>query len=94
MCIRDSSCIISDYLVQIVIVSILSFSMYLICLFFKKDIAVSYTHLDVYKRQLHYQWAKQALEADKHILVEKPATTSLTATADLIAVSYTHLWFG
>ena len=32
------SCIISDYLVQIVIVSILSFSMYLICLFFKKDI--------------------------------------------------------
>ncbi len=36
---------------------------------------------------LHYQWAKQALEAGKHILVEKPATTSLTDTADLIGLA-------
>lgn len=36
---------------------------------------------------LHYQWAKQALEADKHILVEKPATTSLTDTAYLIELA-------
>ncbi|WP_455667738.1 Gfo/Idh/MocA family protein [Phocaeicola sp.] len=33
---------------------------------------------------LHYQWARQALEAGKYVLVEKPATTSLTDTADLI----------
>ena len=36
---------------------------------------------------LHYQWAKQALEAGKHILVEKPATISLTDTADLIGLA-------
>lgn len=36
---------------------------------------------------LHYQWAKQALEAGKHILVEKPATTSLTDTVDLIELA-------
>lgn len=36
---------------------------------------------------LHYQWAKQALEAGKHILVEKPATTSLIDTRNLIELA-------
>ena len=33
---------------------------------------------------LHYQWAKVALSADKHILVEKPCTTSLANTQNLL----------
>ena len=33
---------------------------------------------------LHYTWAKNALLANKHILVEKPATTSLDQTRELI----------
>lgn len=33
---------------------------------------------------LHYHWAKQALLAGKHILIEKPATTLLSETNDLI----------
>lgn len=33
---------------------------------------------------LHYQWAKVALAAGKHILVEKPCTTALANTQDLI----------
>lgn len=33
---------------------------------------------------LHYQWAKVALAADKHILVEKPCTTTLANTNDLL----------
>lgn len=33
---------------------------------------------------LHYQWAKVALNADKHILVEKPCTTALSNTQDLL----------
>lgn len=36
---------------------------------------------------LHYQWAKQALLAGKHVLIEKPATTSLNDTNDLIALA-------
>lgn len=33
---------------------------------------------------LHYQWAKVALNAGKHILVEKPCTTGLVNTQDLL----------
>ena len=33
---------------------------------------------------LHYKWAKKALEAGKHVLVEKPSTTSYEDTADLV----------
>lgn len=34
---------------------------------------------------LHYKWAKKAIEAGKHVLLEKPATTSLNDTRRLIA---------
>ena len=33
---------------------------------------------------LHYKWAKEALAAGKHILCEKPCTTSLVNTEDLL----------
>ena len=33
---------------------------------------------------LHYKWAKEAVAACKHILVEKPCTISLSTTEDLI----------
>lgn len=33
---------------------------------------------------LHYKWAKKALEAGKHVLVEKPSTTSYEDTKDLV----------
>lgn len=33
---------------------------------------------------LHYQWAKVALNAGKHMLVEKPCTTALAYTQDLL----------
>ncbi|MBR3056979.1 MAG: Gfo/Idh/MocA family oxidoreductase [Clostridiales bacterium] len=33
---------------------------------------------------LHYKWAKRALEAGKHVLVEKPSTTNFTDTTDLV----------
>ena len=33
---------------------------------------------------LHYQWAKVALAAGKHILVEKPCSTALANTQDLL----------
>lgn len=33
---------------------------------------------------LHYKWAKAALDAGKHTLVEKPCTTALTNTEDLL----------
>lgn len=36
---------------------------------------------------LHYKWAKQALQNGKHVLVEKPSTTSLADTVDLIAIA-------
>lgn len=36
---------------------------------------------------LHHQWAKLALQNDKHVFVEKPSTTSLVDTMDLITVA-------
>ncbi len=33
---------------------------------------------------LHYKWAKEALASGKHILCEKPCTTSLATTEDLL----------
>jgi len=36
---------------------------------------------------LHFQWAKKALEAGKHVFVEKPSTTSLSDTDNLIRIA-------
>lgn len=36
---------------------------------------------------LHYKWAKMALENGKHVLVEKPATTDLECTDELIKIA-------
>lgn len=36
---------------------------------------------------LHYQWALKALKAGKHVFVEKPATTALVDTNELIKVA-------
>ncbi len=36
---------------------------------------------------LHYQWAKAALNAGKHVLLEKPATISEQDTAELLALA-------
>lgn len=36
---------------------------------------------------LHYKWAKKALEAGKHVLVEKPFTTLLSDTNMLISIA-------
>lgn len=36
---------------------------------------------------LHYKWAKKALENGKHVFVEKPSTTCLTDTEDLIRIA-------
>ncbi|MGL5253585.1 MAG: Gfo/Idh/MocA family protein [Brevinema sp.] len=33
---------------------------------------------------LHYKWAKKALQKGKHVLLEKPSTTKLSDTEDLI----------
>lgn len=33
---------------------------------------------------LHYKWAKEAIDAGKHILVEKPCTIALATTEDLL----------
>ena len=36
---------------------------------------------------LHHKWAKLALKNDKHVFVEKPSTTSLDDTIDLISIA-------
>lgn len=36
---------------------------------------------------LHYKWAKKALEAGKHVLVEKPSTTSASDTKELVSIA-------
>lgn len=36
---------------------------------------------------LHYRWAKMALEAGKHVFVEKPSTTTLADTDELIRIA-------
>jgi NDP-hexose-3-ketoreductase len=36
---------------------------------------------------LHYKWAKLALQKNKHVFVEKPSTTSLADTEELIAIA-------
>ena len=36
---------------------------------------------------LHYQWAKLALENDKHVFLEKPSTTSYADTEALITLA-------
>ena len=36
---------------------------------------------------LHFMWAKKALEAGKHVLVEKPSTTSCSDTKELISIA-------
>lgn len=36
---------------------------------------------------LHFKWAKRALEEDKHVFVEKPSTTCLTDTEELIRIA-------
>ena len=52
------------------------------------DDIISRTDIDaVYVPQppaFHYKWAKKALEAGKHVLVEKPSTTSPAASSDLV----------
>ncbi len=36
---------------------------------------------------LHHKWAKEALKKNKHVLLEKPSTTTLEHTVDLINVA-------
>lgn len=36
---------------------------------------------------LHYEWGRKALESGKHLLMEKPFTTSLTQTEALLALA-------
>lgn len=36
---------------------------------------------------LHYKWAKQALENGKHVMIEKPSTTCLADTQELVSLA-------
>ena len=36
---------------------------------------------------LHFKWTKQALLNGKHVLVEKPSTTSLADTQELVSIA-------
>lgn len=36
---------------------------------------------------IHYKWAKKALLAGKHVFVEKPSTTDVTDTKDLVKIA-------
>ena len=43
---------------------------------------------------LHYRWAKAALEKGKHVICEKPCTTSAAQTRELFALAREkHLFF-
>lgn len=37
--------------------------------------------------ELHYKWAKKALMTGKHVIVEKPATTDIKKTEELISIA-------
>lgn len=39
---------------------------------------------------LHHRWANYALEHAKHVLVEKPSTTSLSDTSDMVSLAKTN----
>lgn len=39
---------------------------------------------------LHYKWAKRALDEHKHVLIEKPSTTSYADTMDLVHIAETN----
>lgn len=39
---------------------------------------------------LHFRWAKLALENGKHVLLEKPSTTSALDTKELVKIAATH----
>lgn len=39
---------------------------------------------------LHFKWAKKALENGKHVLVEKPSTTSYADTRELVRIASEH----
>ncbi|MBQ6621234.1 MAG: Gfo/Idh/MocA family oxidoreductase [Mogibacterium sp.] len=36
---------------------------------------------------MHYKWAKMALECGKHVLIEKPSTTSYRDSSDLVEIA-------
>jgi len=36
---------------------------------------------------MHYEWAKKALQAGKHVMVEKPSTTSFVHSQDLVRIA-------